>query len=228
MLRRLPLVARATALALLAAACASVPPESVELSAAIGRDLESLHAAHYELATRYFQRMHDDVDAFVDDVYRPFVIRAAMEELDLLDELDAARRPGAELDPLDLMEIFVDETIASIQAFRAQLHAPIAEQERRVLAAIDAAHLRLRNASAIVTAHLASARKLHDAQAEFLRTARLPEREQTIEIVTAVSDDLARLLADARKAGSDLEGLPARIHEILRRTLPTPTPPPQP
>jgi hypothetical protein len=228
MLRRLPLVARATALALLATACASVPPESIELSATIGRDLESLHAAHHELATRYFQRMHHDVDAFVDDVYRPFVIRAAMEELDLLAEIDAARRPGAELDPLDLMEIFVDETIARIEAYRARLHAPVAEQERRVLASIDAAHLRLRNANAIVTAHLASVRKLHDAQSEFLRTARLPEREQTLEIVTSVSDDLARLLADAGKAGSDLEGLPARIHEILRRVLPTPTPTPTP
>lgn len=200
------------------AACARVPVESVQLSAAVGEDLERLHAAHRELATRYFQRMHQDVDEFVRDVYRPYVIRSTMEDLGLIAKLQGALQPGAELDPLDVMEIYVEEAMRQIEAFRSELQAPVSEQERQVIVAIDAAHLRVQNANAIVTGHLASVRKVHDAQGEFLRRARLegaPER--TITFVTAVSDELARTLDATRATAAEFQGLPARVGEILGR-----------
>lgn len=48
-------------------ACVEVPKESVELSVTIGRDLGDVHRANRELATRYFDRIKDDVNRFGDE-----------------------------------------------------------------------------------------------------------------------------------------------------------------
>jgi hypothetical protein len=206
------------------AGCASVPVESVELSETVGRDLESLHVAHKELAVRYFQRMHRDVDEFVRDVYRPYVIRSTMEDLGLVAKLQASLQPGSELDPLDVMEIYVEEAMKQIETYRAELQAPVTEQEVQVLGSIDASHLRVQNANAIVTGHLASVRKVHDAQGEFLARARLGGlQERTASFVTSVSDELARTLDSARSTESELKLLPSRVGEIVKRiTQPVP------
>jgi hypothetical protein len=200
------------------AGCASVPVESVQLSEAVGRDLESLHVAHKELAVRFFQRMHRDVDEFVEEVYRPYVIRSTMEDLGLIAKLQASLQPGSALDPLDVMEIYVEEAMKQIEAYRAELQAPVTEQEVQVLGAIDASHLRVQNANSIVTGHLASVRKVRDAQGEFLRMARLeglPER--TAAFATSVSDELGRTLSSAKATDAELKLLPARIGEIVKR-----------
>jgi hypothetical protein len=155
---------------------------------------------------------------FVRDVYRPYVIRSTMEELGLVNKLQASLQPGAELDPLDVMEIYVEEAMRQIEAFRAELQAPVTEQEVQVLGAIDASHLRVQNANSIVTGDLASVRKVRDAQGEFLRMARLENLpDRTAGFVTSVSDELARTLDSAKATESELKLLPARIGEIVKR-----------
>jgi len=208
------------------AGCATVPAESVQLSEAMGRDLETLHAAHKELAVRYFQRMHRDVDNFVENVYRPYVIRSTMADLQLIQKLQASLQPDAELGPEDVIEIYMEEAMRQIEAYRKELQAPVTEQEVQVLNAIDASHLRLENANAIVTGHLASIRKVRDAQGEFLREARLgglPERTATF--VTSVSDELAQVLSGAQATETELKALPARVNAIVKRMTPGGTPP---
>jgi hypothetical protein len=173
------------------AGCASVPVESVQLSEAVGRDLESLHVAHKELAVRYFQRMHRDVDEFVDEVYRPYVIRSTMEDLGLIAKLQASLQPGSALDPLDVMEIYVEEAMKQIEVYRAELQAPVTEQEVQVLGAIDASHLRVQNANSIVTGHLAGAEGTDAGSSCDGAAEGLPER--TAAFATSASTSWAAL-----------------------------------
>ncbi len=195
--------------------CARVPSEAVELSVTVGRDLAELHRANRELAVRYFARMHQDVDEFVDDIYRPFVIRFTMEQLDLVAEIQRAARGEGELDPLDVMEIYAEEVLDRIAGFRDSMLAPIVSQERAVLDAIDVAYQRVQNASAVVTGHLASVRKVHDAQAEFLASFGLTDlRQQVSTAVAGLSDDLLEVLARGRGLQQRLDESPQRAGEI--------------
>jgi hypothetical protein len=198
--------------------CAQVPKEAVELSVTVGRDLAELHRANRELADRYFARMRQDVNEFVDDVYRPFVIRFTLDTLDLVEEIQRAARGENELDPLDIMEIYAEEVLLRITAFRDSMLEPIVNQERAVLDSIDAAYQRVQNASAVVTGHLASVRKVHDAQAEFLGNFGPADlRRQVSTAVSGLSDNLADVLEVGREVQEALDEGPARFAEVKQK-----------
>lgn len=194
--------------------CARVPAESVELSVTVGRDLAELRQAHRALAVRYFDRMRGDVETFVTDVYRPYIVRSTMAELHLVDSIRAAASGNSALDAVDLMEIYVDETMQQIAAFRDSLMAPIDRQQAHLLGSIDTTFQRLQNANAIVTGHLASVRKVRDAQDEFLRGVGASGLTERIGgNLATLSDNLAGTLQRARRAEDLLQqgarGLPA-------------------
>lgn len=195
--------------------CARVPAESVELSVTVGRDLAELRRAHQALAVRYFDRMRNDVEVFVGDVYRPYIIRSTMEDLHLVDSIRAVTTRNAPLDAVDLMEIYVEETLQQIAEFRKNMLAPIEQQQARLLGSIDTAFQQLQNANAIVTGHLASVRKVHDAQEELLRGVGAPGLSDRVGIHLAdLSDNLAQTLQRARKAEGLLEQGAAKLPEV--------------
>lgn len=221
MTRVLPFLALLAALPF-AASCARVPQEAVELSQVIGRDLETIHVANRNLAQRYFARMRQDVEDFVDQRYRPFIIRATMEKLNVIEDIKAATRPDAVLDPVDIMEIYADEAIRQVESFREEMMAPILAQEARLLQDIDQAFATLRDANAAVTGHLTSIRRVHEAQAEALEAfgVRSDVRDRISETAAGLSEKLNGLLDDAREAETDLNGLPGKVRDLLSEFSP--------
>ena len=207
--------------AVLQAACASVPPESVQLSAALGRDLPVLHAAHRETANQYFNKLLLEVDDFVEEEYRPFVIRKALEDLDLVAEIQRAARGEGELDPLDLMEIFAEETIAKIQSFRAEMRAPLEEQRDQVILAVDDAYMKAIRANAVLTAHLSSIRDVHAAQEEALAVVGLEGlRDRTIGFTNRLSSELESLTKNLSKVNdksAEFEGLAGKLRDAISK-----------
>jgi hypothetical protein len=204
---------------LLAAGCARVPEESVELSVTVGRDLAEAHRANRELARRYFERMRADVETFVSTTYRPYIIRQTMSDLQLVERIKKASADDSDLDPLDVMEVYVERTLSRVSAFRSALLAPVEIQERQVLTAIDETFQRLQNANAVVTGHLASVRRVREAQDEFLKGAGLGNTsEQLGGQLADFSDRLARTLEQGRQAEQLLdqgaEALP-RVKQLL-------------
>ncbi len=169
------------------AACAQVPRESVELSATIGRDIATTHQAHAQLATLLFARMKQDVNRFVDNTYAPYQISIAMnrqkeladsnEEEDnnksLLLAINAAFETGApeqlQSDVLKGMQLLVNKIRSDVEEVRAELLEPINEQEAQVIASINRAYQQLHYANSIVTGHLSSIVKVHDAQSDLLK-----------------------------------------------------------
>ena len=146
--------------------CAEIPRESVQLSVTLGRDLNEVHRAHRELVTKYFGDIKTDINDFIDYTYRPFMIKRSMLEFALIDRLKNAEAPGNELDSLDIMEIYVTEVTEQIESFRNELLKNISDQENEVITAIDESYQKLQNANSIITGHLASVRKVKDAQEE--------------------------------------------------------------
>jgi len=196
-----------------------VPEESVELSVTVGRDLAEAHRANRELARRYFERMRADVETFVSTTYRPYIIRQTMSDLQLVERIKKASADDSDLDPLDVMEVYVERTLSRVSAFRSALLAPVETQERQVLTAIDETFQRLQNANAVVTGHLASVRRVREAQDEFLKRAGLGNTsEQLGGQLADFSDRLARTLEQGRQAEQLLdqgaEALP-RVKQLL-------------
>ncbi len=215
-MRKVYVVVPVAFLALLGA-CASVPQESVELSATVGRDLVEAHRANRELAVRYFARMRRDVEAFVTDVYRPYVIRHTMDALNVVADIQAATKPGSDLDPVDVMEAYVTEALFQVGEFRRGLLEPIVAQEAQVLEAIDQTYQRLTYANSVVTAHLASVRKVHDVESELLRSVGAGDmRDVLANRVAAFSVSVDGLLRDARKADSLLDQGPSKLADVRK------------
>ena len=204
---------------LLCPGCASSPPEAQALSSLIGRDLGRLQASHASLVRQRFAVLRSRAETFVDDVYRPYILRTTMEDLDLVEEIQAAARGNGELDPLDVMEIYVDEALSRIEAFRRSLLAPIRDQEEAVLTELDQTYGALRDANAVITAHLASVRRLGDARSEALSGLGVPEdfEERLASGLAAFSNRVDELLLEASDAEETLEMLPARVRDLRER-----------
>jgi len=202
---------------ILAAGCASVPEESIELSATVGRDLAAVHTANRNLAVLHFNSLLAEVDRFANEVYRPYIIEATVEDLDLVAQFQTALAGNHELalDPLEVLGIYSEEVVAQIDVFRREMRAPLEAQRDSVVSSIDQAFQQLQTANAVVTGHLASIAKVHDAQAELLADVGLEDYQQKVATGLAnLSADLAHALAVARDVDqevSDIEDLVERV-----------------
>ncbi len=205
--------------ALLGSGCTSTPPEAGELSSLIGRDLGRLHASHSSLVRQRFDVLRARAEIFVDDVYRPYILRTTMEDLDLINEIQAAARGDGDLDSLDVMEIYVEEALSRIEAFRRSLLAPIRDQEEALLTELDETYAALRDANAVITAHLASERRLRGARSEAFAQLGVPEdfEERLATGLSSFSNRVDELLLEASDAEETLDELPARVRDLRER-----------
>jgi len=87
------------------AGCAEVPKESVQLSVTLGRDLKRGSQAHRELAVKYFARIKEDINDFVDNTYRPYMIKTSMRDFRIVERIVNAESTGSKPDALEIMDI---------------------------------------------------------------------------------------------------------------------------
>lgn len=201
--------------------CAVVPKESVELSATVGRDVVNVYQAHKGLATVLFTRMKKDVNTFVDNEYAPFQIGKLLE-MDVADAnsgafesmtgslIDAAKNSSdvdKQKQAIGNMKDFVAVVHDEVEAFRKILLAPIEAQEMEVMAAIDRSYNQIIYANSIVTGHLASVRKVHDAQEDILNEFGLENlRAETTQKLADYSVGIDKILKDVSKVNiNDVE-----------------------
>jgi len=230
---------------LIVAGCAQVPRQSVELSATIGRDLAVVHKAHRELARAMFARMRRDVNRFVDEVYSPYQIRKAMsrqkelatssnpedQNKSLLLAINEAFKsdapPQLQDEVLKAMDIMARKIRNDTESMRRKLLAPLDAQETEVLDSIDRAYLQLHYANSIVTGHLSSVAKVHEAQAELLNAVgvdqdlrkgvgeRLTKVSDMIEVLVVGGESIDAQVAQAEEAAQKIKAEIEKIGERL-------------
>ena len=211
-------------LALHATACASVPKESVQLSATVGKDLVQVHQAHRELAILMFDQMRGNINRFIDDVYAPHQIKLVMDrqwELaqsnapsdrakSLLLAINGAFTPAAKAEERQVvltgMERLVTRVHDDIEEERAKLLSVVNVQEEEVLGVIDRNYMKIHYANSIVTGHLASVRKVYDAQDEVLKSIGVVGlREKVGQSLAEASGKINDLVNKAEKGTKNLE-----------------------
>ena len=209
--------------------CAQVPRETVELSNTVGRDLTQVHQAHRELAVLLFDRMEGDINQFVNEVYAPYQVRKLLEaDFDdfksgnpesLFAALDLAmkspRDTEAQLSAVDAMDIFVQVVHEEVEAYRAELLRPVKEQREETLAKIESSYLQIHYANSIVTGHLGSVVKVHDAQEELLNQFGVEDlREEVGHKLVAASEKISRLTEKASSVEDSLDKNQEKIEKV--------------
>jgi hypothetical protein len=217
------------ACAFLLGACAQVPKESVELSTTVGRDVAAAHESHRKLAQTLFARIKRDVNRFVDDVYAPYQIQfvldrqrqrqAAGNPANLFSVLEAAgQRPRdaqAQKDAIDVMQAIVEAVRADVEEYRGMRLAPVLKQEEEVTAAIDRVYEQIKRGNAIVTAHLASVVKVHEAQDEILRKANLEGLREKVGVsLSNASERVAEFVGKAKAVEGSVDATTAKVNKL--------------
>ncbi|WKD85230.1 hypothetical protein KCTC32516_00570 [Polaribacter huanghezhanensis] len=210
--------------------CAVVPKESVELSATVGRDIVTVYKSHKDLATILFTRMKKDVNTFVDDVYAPYQIGKLLEA-DFADAnsgkfesmtgaiIDAAKNSTdypKQKQAIGLMKDFVSVVYNEVEVYRKILLIPIEKQELEVMAAIDRSYNQIIYANSIVIGHLASVRKVHDAQEEILNKFGLENlRTETAQKLSDYAVGVDKILKDVKKV--DIDTVEKKMKEVQEK-----------
>lgn len=216
---------------LLGPGCAQVPRESVELSTTVGRDITQAYRAHRELAIILYERIKSNVNRFVDEVYAPYQINKLLQADhkdfkngdpdSLFFVLDAAIKqpsdPEIQKTVLPAMEVFIQVVRAEVEAYRSERLAPILAQEKEVLSAIDRSYNQIHYANSIVTGHLASIVKVHDAQEDLLNEFGIEGlREEVGQKLSSTSSSIAEFVKNAKRLEGTVEEIEKNIEELTK------------
>ncbi len=219
--------------------CAQVPKESVELSTTVGRDIAVVHRSHKALATILYERIKKDVSRFVDDVYSPYQIRKQIRadyddfksggEDSLFAVINkAVKHPDdnqAQKNTLQYMQVFLEVVRGDIESFRKEMLKPVINQEKELLSAIDRSYYQIHHANSIVTGHLASIVKVHDAQdavlkefgAEGLRKEIGTTLAETSRKVSEITDQAKKLNVKMADMENKIEDWKAKFKELFKK-----------
>jgi hypothetical protein len=214
--------------------CAQVPKESVELSATIGRDLAIVHQSHRQIAIILFERMNDDVNRFIDNVYTPYQIQNVMnrqfelamsskpedQRKSLFYAINIAFKPDAssqiQKQVVKGMEIFVSRIHRDINEMRNEMLDPLNLQEKEILSSIDRSYQQLHYANSIVTGHLSSVAKVHETQSELLAEIGI-ERDLRKEValnIEKTSKEIGELVQKAETVDENISKAEEYAYEI--------------
>jgi 3-isopropylmalate dehydratase small subunit len=217
---------------LLYAGCAQVPKQSVELSATVGRDIAQVYKAHRELAVILYGRIKGDVNKFVDQVYAPYQIQKLLQadhedfkkgDPDaLFSALDVAikqpKNSDAQKTAFQAMEVFVQVVHAEIESYREERLAPVLAQEKEVLSAIDRSYNQIHYANSIVTGHLASIVKVHDAQEDLLNEFGIEGLRKDIgQKLSSTSNSIAEFVKKAKRVDGTVEEMEEKIKKLTKK-----------
>lgn len=201
-------------IALLLASCVSVPRETVTLSKVLSRDIVALHHSHRQLASLYFDKIKEDINLFVDDVYSPFVIQYVLNvemerykkgEVSLFgpaNSTDLAEGFTVSGETMNSMFEFHQAAYAQISKMRYELLAPVEEQERQIIEELNKSYEQTLHASQTLTGYLESIHKVKETQGAAFSLAGI---QNVDSLFTGRLLKLSELVQSAVKKGKEID-----------------------
>ena len=105
-----------------------------------------------------------------------------------------------------------------IESYRQERLAPVLAQEKEVLSAIDRSYNQIHYANSIVTGHLASIVKVHDAQEELLNEFGIEGLRKDIgQKLASTSNKVAEFVKKAKKVDGTIEEIEKKIKELTMK-----------
>lgn len=194
--------------------CVSIPKETVQLSRTMGKDLLILNQLHRQSLSLLFNRIKEDVNSFVDEVYAPFVIHYVLEmemeaygkgETSLYRSIELAGKEGGRENTdaaISVMEEFLVSAREQIEEKRSELLIPILTQEAATIAEVEKSYRSVGHANAAITNYLQSIGRVKDAQQEALSMVGLEGLDGT---VTNTLVELSKKISAAVEKGKEID-----------------------
>jgi hypothetical protein len=208
---------------LVVAGCAQVPKEAVDLSATVGRDIAEIRKSHIALVDIYYGGLLKNINQFIDNIYMPYQIQKTLSDnaikLDMLSAIESASRSDAtgqsQKDAFEKMKIFHLVVHEEVEAYRKVKLKPIEDEHKNVLRDINQSYEQIHYANSIVTGHLASVVKVHDAQNEILEKLDLKDlRTKVGKEVSDMSDKISDLIVKAKASESNLDEVISKFDNL--------------
>ena len=191
--------------------CASVPPESVDLSRRIGVEISKSQAAHLSTLDAFYKRMNEDNDKWITEVYLPKLTSNAIADLAAGCKKVGDNSPDcSRLNNNDMKTI-----MARTVEFRDELQRALSANRDESARLINEHYADLQAANAAITALLVSVIDVKKATKESVAVIGKATgiKIDTDKIETTVSDFLAK----AGQTGSDISDLEKSLTAIVKQ-----------
>ena len=187
------------ALALLGlSGCAKVPKEAIQLSYAVGADIQQLYTGYRKTVMFSFEQTRQRGLTVIDKRWPPVYLKSFVKKGKLVE--------FAQKEQTEAVEYWARQAIKDIDDKRQEFLVPLKEQEESLLADIDEAFSRTIRANAAVTAHLNSVLKVQDLQDDVLESVGLKDLRDKIDNgIVKASDFAASRTEEIEKATRRLE-----------------------
>ena len=191
--------------------CAQVPPQTVELSTTIGKDLEDLHRSHRKAVDLLHDHNVDLVNRYIQEKVVPVYVKAAVDAVGktLIEDIqhatgnaatDAAREKAYEH-----MQKTVLAVNARIEKQRQEMLEIVEDARRAQLQELDMAYAQIQKANSTLTAYLGSLVKVTAVQDEALQKLGLKDfREKVGEEALDTNKKVDQALKSASKVDESL------------------------
>lgn len=207
-------------------ACASIPKETVTLSKTLGNDLEVLHNAHRNIIEIHFNKIEEDINSFINDIYAPFVIHYVLKnELanyiagkpSLYGTIELAGKQEGKSESenaLNEMTDFQNAARKQIESKRNELLSPILKQKAEIIKAVNESYEHAIYANSTITAYLQSLQKVKATQQEVLSVIGI---EGTDTLITNSLVKASEQVNDAIKQGKKIDPLSDDAYNKLEK-----------
>ncbi len=163
--------------------CATVPKEAVQLSYAVGNDIEQLYNGYRKTVVFSFQQMRERGLAVIDEQWTPIYLSEFIKSGQLV--------RFAQEENTAAVEYWARRAIRDIDNKRVEFLKPLEAQETALLLEIDDAFSRVIHANSRVSAHLNSVLKVTEMQNQVLDAAGLKETRDKINAGIVKASDFA-------------------------------------
>tara|TARA_R110002073_G_scaffold108336_9_gene243690 strand:+ start:120437 stop:121144 length:708 start_codon:yes stop_codon:yes gene_type:complete len=211
----------------LISSCVSIPKETVQLSQALGNDIKVLHTSHRNAISIYYQKIKDNIDIFIKDVYSPFIINYVLkkelasyksDQESLFKSLNDAAQKNDVKDTEKAtkdMQDFLEAANRQIEKKRSELMNPIVSQETELLLKIDQSYQNASYANSTITAYLQSIRKVKETQQEALSMIGLKGLDSTVtNKLLRLSDGINEAIQKGKEIDTKSDDAFNKIKEI--------------
>jgi len=200
--------------------CASIPPETPELSAKLGNRISAMEDANITLLHRYFALKREKIDEFIEKEWVPVFAEEFFSNSTISEAWDIIVQENNKPDRMKFLLMIGPKLQMSINKKRIELIRPLDEIERQIERKIRAEYNQARAINNTLTSFLVSASKVDENRRRYLEMFGVSDdmvSKVIDETDTAVSDLLLKIGNAAEKtaaADSYLEKL-----ETIKNTI---------
>lgn len=194
--------------------CATIPQETITISETMGKDLQILRESHKSTLKLYYNRIEEEINTFIDNVYSPYIIHYALNSeltkykngepslYKTIEEAGNSTQKESTEEALNDMVDFTEDAYNQINQKREELLTPIKQQEDSMLVKIDASYQNVIYANTRLTNYLESVKKVKETRNEAFSTVGLDNLENDI---TQKIVELSNFLDSVIKAGNKID-----------------------